>query len=57
MDDDNDGILDWLDIDPDCDLDNDADLHGAKQGSDGLRARMVAEWTYDTRRRMRDRSP
>ena len=38
VDDDNDGIIDPLDIDPDCDLDNDADLHainGALYRDDG----------------------
>ena len=39
VDDDNDGIIDPLDIDPDCDLDNDADLHainGALYRDDGI---------------------
>jgi hypothetical protein len=38
VDDDNDGIIDALDIDPDCDLDNDGDLHainGALYRDDG----------------------
>ena len=35
---DNDGILDWLDIDPNCDLDDDNDLHllnGSRFRDDG----------------------